>query len=97
MVVYTCDSCNREFHKKSTYIKHINRKTTCIESERNYNRLECIYCHKSYSRLDVLKRHQSKYCKIYALLGTILEELKFLREENQRIRLTIQNIQNNTT
>jgi len=31
MVKYTCERCNKEFHRKSVYNYHINRKNPCID------------------------------------------------------------------
>ena len=37
MVFYKCDKCNKEFHQKSNYLSHINRKKSCIASDDNTN------------------------------------------------------------
>ena len=37
MVFYKCDKCNKEFHQKSNYLSHINRKKSCITSDDNTN------------------------------------------------------------
>ena len=31
MTKYTCERCNKEFHQKSHYTYHINRKKPCID------------------------------------------------------------------
>jgi len=33
MVFYKCEKCNKEFHQKSNYLSHINRKKSCITNE----------------------------------------------------------------
>jgi hypothetical protein len=58
MVEHICDKCQKVFDKKSTFVKHINRKNPC-----NENSLECNYCDKEFTRKDNLKVHMNK-CKL---------------------------------
>ena len=37
MVFYKCEKCNKEFHQKSNYLLHINRKKSCIINENTNN------------------------------------------------------------
>jgi uncharacterized C2H2 Zn-finger protein len=37
MVFYKCDKCNKEFHQKSNYLSHINRKKSCITNDNSDN------------------------------------------------------------
>ena len=37
MVNYICDICDKNFDKKDSYIKHINRKISCIKSKITIN------------------------------------------------------------
>jgi uncharacterized C2H2 Zn-finger protein len=37
MVFYKCEKCNKEFHQKSNYLSHINRKKSCITNENTNN------------------------------------------------------------
>jgi uncharacterized C2H2 Zn-finger protein len=37
MVFYKCDKCNKEFHQKSNYLSHINRKKSCITNDNTNN------------------------------------------------------------
>jgi DNA-directed RNA polymerase subunit RPC12/RpoP len=37
MVFYKCGKCNKEFHQKSNYLSHINRKKSCIVNENTNN------------------------------------------------------------
>ena len=36
MVNYKCKKCNKNFNKKSNFIRHINRKFSCIPEENIY-------------------------------------------------------------
>jgi hypothetical protein len=54
---HICEKCNRVFTKKSTYIDHINRKTSCVQKK-----IECEHCHKEFTRRSYLKIHTEK-CK----------------------------------
>lgn len=33
MVEHVCEKCNKSFNKKSTYINHLKRKTSCVAYE----------------------------------------------------------------
>jgi len=39
MVFYKCEKCNKEFHQKSNYLSHINRKKSCITNENTNNNI----------------------------------------------------------
>jgi hypothetical protein len=59
MVKYTCDTCEKDFPKKSNYNYHINRKYPCkspdIEPEAKL--YACNYCPSTYTRNCNLKQH----------------------------------------
>ncbi len=42
MVCYKCEKCNKEFNQKSNYVKHLNRKTTCIKKLDNEHIINII-------------------------------------------------------
>lgn len=52
---YSCNKCKKTFDKKSNYINHLNRKTSCIK-----NSLTCINCNKIFTRPRTLKFHMVK-------------------------------------
>ena len=97
--MHICDKCGKEFYKKSTYVKHINRKTSCVDQENKQQKEQnkiCEYCNKKFSRLYTLKNHMLK-CK---QKPTELEELKKIiiemkQEMNEKLDKPI-NITNNT-
>jgi uncharacterized C2H2 Zn-finger protein len=36
MVVHTCETCEKEFDKKSKYVAHINKKFKCKPKAQNF-------------------------------------------------------------
>jgi len=50
MVLYICNKCDKEFHQKSNYIKHINRNKSCILDENKNNNIiyKCEKCNKEF-------------------------------------------------
>jgi chromosome segregation ATPase len=62
---YCCEKCETEFSKKSTYVKHMNRKTPCIEEEKeqfDINKRTCPHCEEIYSSPKAVKVHMN-ICK----------------------------------
>jgi len=55
MIIYTCDTCKKEFNRKSTYETHIKRKNPCKIDIHINN--ECAYCNKSYTTKYNLNAH----------------------------------------
>jgi uncharacterized C2H2 Zn-finger protein len=49
MVIYKCEKCNKEFNQKSNYLKHINRKKSCISNETNTIIYKCEKCNKEFN------------------------------------------------
>ncbi len=76
MVIHTCSSCNKQFTKKSNYLKHLNKKFKCIlnipivivtpyvEPTPEQLKLTCYHCKKVFKRSDYLKKHVDERCKI---------------------------------
>jgi hypothetical protein len=58
MVEYSCDKCHKQFHQKSNYLAHINRKNPCDQVDPI-----CEYCDKKFCRKSYLKEHIEK-CKL---------------------------------
>jgi len=54
MKIYKCNTCNKEFNKKSTYNYHISRLIPCIKDNTNN---VCSYCNKNYSNKSNLIKH----------------------------------------
>ena len=55
MVEYICKKCGKEFHKKTGYTRHIQRKNPC-----NYILLPCGGCGKTFRSKYEYDRHMSK-------------------------------------
>lgn len=53
--MYTCNKCKKTFNKKSNYLTHINRKTSCIPKS-----LMCDGCKKIFASNSTLKDHIEK-------------------------------------
>jgi len=60
MTIYTCENCNKEFNRKSTYDTHLQRKNPCKIDIHVNN--QCSYCNKLYSTKYNLNVHL-KSCK----------------------------------
>ena len=62
MVFYKCDKCNKEFHQKSNYLKHINRKNSCIgtNEEKNIIIYKCEKCNKEFNHKTSYLYHINK-------------------------------------
>jgi len=89
MVQYKCDKCEMTFTKKSNYIVHTNRKTSCVVE---YNvtedgKYECMYCHTVFTRVDNCNVHINNCnLKITKLKDDEINELKKeLEEKNKKI------------
>jgi hypothetical protein len=81
MKIYKCETCQKEFNRKSTYDNHQIKKNPCIA-----NNNICIHCNKSYSTKSNLNKHIKSCIKI-----TIeddnkkqIDELKQLLLEQQK-------------
>lgn len=59
MVKYTCDTCEKDFPKKSNYNYHVNRKFPCKSPniEPSGKLYVCNHCPSSYTRKCNLKQH----------------------------------------
>jgi hypothetical protein len=82
MKIYTCNTCNKEFNKKSTYDYHLSRITPCVKPSHL-----CIHCNKNYSNNSNLKKHLN-ICKKNVVNPdnkSTLEELKeSIKQELQK-------------
>lgn len=65
MVSYTCDKCDKEFDKKSTYDRHLLRKKSCLLKSQEV----CIYCNDHFSSNSNRTRHE-KVCKLKSVSET---------------------------
>ena len=57
---YTCEKCGTKFKKKSHYVQHINRKTSCIKEEKTLQDIKnrtCQYCSYVFTQTNSLKKH----------------------------------------
>ena len=52
-----CKKCGRKLANKSSYKKHLNRKTSCVKTRNHV----CIKCNKKFVRKYNLERHTSKF------------------------------------
>jgi hypothetical protein len=87
MVIYECNKCYLIFTKKSSYIVHINRKTSCIIEYiiTEDNKFKCMYCDSIFTRVDNCKFHiQSCNSKILKLKENENIELKQKLEEKNK-------------
>jgi uncharacterized Zn-finger protein len=71
MPSFECEKCKRQFSRKYNYIRHINKKKTCIpiigssvpnekNEQDNIKKHECEYCNRRYKQKQHLTRHQKK-------------------------------------
>ena len=89
MPIYNCEKCKKKFTRKTAYVSHLMRVSSCIK-DTNINN-ECSYCNKLYSNKRNLKVHMNS-CKKNPIIDEVnqsqIEELKkmFERkfEEQQR-------------
>ena len=52
-MTYSCEKCGKIFRDKFNYTKHINRKNSCIKTNKN----TCSNCGKKFARYGGLKYH----------------------------------------
>jgi hypothetical protein len=81
MKIYKCETCQKEFNRKSTYDNHQIKKNPCIA-----NNNICIHCNKSYSTKSNLNKHYKNCTKniIEDDNKKQIEELKQLLLEHQK-------------
>jgi uncharacterized C2H2 Zn-finger protein len=106
MVFYKCDKCNKEFHQKSNYLSHINRKKSCITSDNNtYNNIiienviniinyKCEKCNKEFNQKCNYLLHINK--KNPCNSKDLIKENKILLDkikelENEQIKMKEEN------
>ena len=77
--MHICDKCKKEFTKKSSYVKHMNRKTSCIKEENIMQKEKdrtCQYCNKIFTQPYILRYHLNK-CKQVPTEIESLEKIMF--------------------
>jgi hypothetical protein len=67
MVNYICDKCNKYFERKSTFIKHISKKKSCLNDKHKYI---CKYCLNNYN-------HKSSLCRHYLICDKKTNNMSF--------------------
>jgi hypothetical protein len=108
-MLYCCEKCKAEFHQKSNYTKHVNRKSPCVPEEKeqyDINKKTCEYCEELYSSATAVKIHMN-VCKkkplenqpvkpnLEEIIINLNNELKEIKEKLNNQSNTI--INNNTT
>jgi len=107
MTNYTCEKCNKEFFKKSSYDSHLERIKSCVNNTKIH--YECINCNKTYSTKYNLKVHickklleDDKQQQINELKKLLfehqkkLEELSKDKEKETNQNITVNDNSNNT-
>jgi DNA repair exonuclease SbcCD ATPase subunit len=59
---YCCEKCETEFSRKSSYDKHMNRKSPCVLEDKkqfDLNKRTCPYCEELYSTVRSAKVHMT--------------------------------------
>ena len=104
-MIYTCEKCGVKFSRKSCYTQHMNRKTSCVESEKLKQDIcnkTCMYCKRVFSRPIKMKEHlsrcKSKPTKTEELTELMLKLTEKIDDQNKKIDnlQNKQNITNNT-
>ena len=100
MVLYKCDKCNKEFKQKSNYIRHINRKKTCILNEvinDNIKIYKCDKCNKEFNQKSNFIYHinkqnecnnvnlEEKYQELEQKYNTVINKNMLLENENNKL------------
>ena len=89
MINYVCEKCNKEFNKKSNYIKHINRKNPCNKEELTY---KCNKCNKEFDKKINYTNHinKKKDCSILDFkkkYNNLENEIVQLKQINQELKI----------
>jgi uncharacterized C2H2 Zn-finger protein len=100
MVLYKCDKCDKEFNQKSNYIRHINRKKTCILNEvinDNIKIYKCDKCNKEFNQKSNFIYHinkqnecnnvnlEEKYQELEQKYNTVINKNMLLENENNKL------------
>jgi uncharacterized C2H2 Zn-finger protein len=107
MVFYKCEKCNKEFHQKSNYLSHINRKKSCIINENtnedivnntndntNIINYKCEKCNKEFNQKCNYLLHINKKnpCNSKDLINENKILLDKIKElENEKIQMKEEN------
>jgi DNA-directed RNA polymerase subunit RPC12/RpoP len=107
MTIYKCETCQKEFNRKSTYDNHLLRKNPCKLD--NYVDNQCEYCDKKYSTKFNLNKHFNNCTKkiiandsklqieeLKKMFEKKLDEQQKKIEELSHLTETNKNIVNNT-
>ena len=84
MKIYTCEVCEKQFNRKSTYDNHLLRKFPCKLDLSENNK--CTYCNKIYTTKYNLNKHMNVCSKriIDETTNKDIEELKQILIEQQK-------------
>jgi len=63
MVTYNCNRCDKLFHHKNDYIRHVRRTNPCPLKDKIKDLFFCPNCNKDYNSLSNLNRHIKQSCK----------------------------------
>jgi hypothetical protein len=86
MVKHECNECGLIFNKKSTYLNHKNRKTSCVLSyvKTHDNKYKCLFCNREYARSNLVKDHLQR-CK-EKVKEEHNNELTKIKDENEQLK-----------
>jgi len=77
MTIYTCETCKKEFDRKSSYDNHLLRKNPCKLDISIDN--ECTFCNKKYTTKYNLNKHLN-ICTVKSLEENKQEQIEELRK-----------------
>ena len=105
-MAYKCEKCNHEFNTKGNYLRHINKKLSCVPEEKD-NQLQkektCFDCMKTFSNKRNLTLHiESGKCKKQSLNNEVNQNVEMLlkkqeehEEQIKKMEATIKELQKN--
>ena len=97
MVMYKCEKCNYECNRKSMYIQHITRKTSCVPEEKQEQHIKnrtCIYCKKIFAKPNIMTNHMEK-CKQKNETSHLLDMIEKLNNKIDKLETKPTNVTNN--
>jgi len=92
MVQYNCDKCNKNFDKKDSYLKHLNRITPCVKIT---DKIELIKLELLENYNNNIKNIEKKIKKDFEIKFNTykIEKNKILQEQNNILIKTISDMQ----